>query len=587
MPLGAELSGGQGSPKGGTLKPVSQGSSISNRWLAGTGRRSHAALCLTVAAIGVAMAQAGAQAPSQRPSGEAVIQGTVQDSTGKRIDGAAVHLEKPGEGARDATTDAAGVFTLHSLALGTYTLRAEKSGLRSKPSLVIIVMPAEQERVDLVIEDGAKTQAGSSPAKPPSALAMEFADKPDFTVAGVTDWSAAGGHGSDTSLRTSEALARETLTLRPDSTEQGVSDSPRPHSADAGSESELQKALAAAPGSFAANRALGMFYLNQGNYRAAIPPLDASWQIDPANDDNEYELALALKRAGDVAISRQHVEKLLTHHDTADLHRLAGELDEAAGDPLAAVHEFERAARLDPNELNYFEWGSELLLHRAVLQAEDVFRTGTQSFPNSVRLLTALGSALFAAAKYDEAAESLCHASDLDPASSDPYLFMGKIQTAAPSPLPCIEVRLERFAAAEPDNSLANYFYAMAVWKERGQPADPAAWQQAAALLKKAVAIDVKCADAYLQLGILYSLQNSYENAIDNYSKAIGANPGLAEAHYRLGVAYDRIGELAKAKREFQLHDELKQQQAAEVERERRAVKQFLVAGQPTYPVAH
>jgi hypothetical protein len=61
----------------------------------------------------------------------------------------------------------------------------------------------------------------------------------------------------------------------------------------------------------------------------------------------------------------------------------------------------------------------------------------------------------------------------------------------------------------------------------------------------------------------------------------------LAEAHYRLGVAYDRIGELAKAKREFQLHDELKQQQAAEVERERRAVKQFLVAGQPTYPVAH
>ncbi len=38
---------------------------------------------------------------------------------------------------------------------------------------------------------------------------MEFADKPDFAVAGVTDWTAVGGHGSDSSLRTSEALTRE------------------------------------------------------------------------------------------------------------------------------------------------------------------------------------------------------------------------------------------------------------------------------------------------------------------------------------------------------------------------------------------
>ena len=42
---------------------------------------------------------------------------------------------------------------------------------------------------------------------------MEFADRPNFSVAGVTDWTAVGGHGSDASLRTSEDLARETQTL--------------------------------------------------------------------------------------------------------------------------------------------------------------------------------------------------------------------------------------------------------------------------------------------------------------------------------------------------------------------------------------
>jgi hypothetical protein len=54
-------------------------------------------------------------------------------------------------------------------------------------------------------------------------------------------------------------------------------------------------------------------------------------------------------------------------------------------------------------------------------------------------------------------------------------------------------------------------------------------------------------------------------------------------------VAYDRIGEPAKAKQEFQLHDEIKKLQAAAIEQQRRDVKQFLVVvpGQPAYPLAH
>jgi hypothetical protein len=50
-------------------------------------------------------------------------------------------------------------------------------------------------------------------------------------------------------------------------------------------------------------------------------------------------------------------------------------------------------------------------------------------------------------------------------------------------------------------------------------------------------------------------------------------------------VAYDRTGELAKAKREFVLHDEIEKQKAAAVERQRREIKQFLVVlqGQPAH----
>jgi tetratricopeptide (TPR) repeat protein len=204
-------------------------------------------------------------------------------------------------------------------------------------------------------------------------------------------------------------------------------------------------------------------------------------------------------------------------------------------------------------------------------------------------MLAALGTALFASARYDEAALRLCDASDLNPADPEPYIFMGKIEMAAPNPLACVERKLARFVQLQPGSSVANYLYAMAIWKGQAQPADPLALQQVETLLTRAVTIDAKCGEAYLQLGILYYSQRNFEKAIGYYTKAIEVNPQLDEAHYRLGVAYDRIGEPAKAKQEFQLHDEIKKLQAAAIEQQRRDVKQFLVVvpGQPAYPLAH
>jgi len=255
---------------------------------------------------------------------------------------------------------------------------------------------------------------------------------------------------------------------------------------------------------------------------------------------------------------------------------------------LAAVQEEEYAVRLDPSEQNYFEWGSELLLHRAVWQAVEVFRNGVREYPKSSRMLTALGTSLFAGALYGEAAIRLCDASDLNPADPEPYIFMGKVEREAPTPLPCVEQRLERFVQNQPESPLASYLYAMAIWKRQTQPMDQKVLQQVEALLTKAVTIDPNCVDAYIQLGIIYSSQRNYERAIGFYTKALEGDPQSGEAHYRLGVAYDRTGEPAKAKKEFVLHDEIERQQAAAVERQRREIKQFLIVlkRQPNPPTA-
>ena len=237
---------------------------------------------------------------------------------------------------------------------------------------------------------------------------MEFADNPNFAVAGVTDWTAAGGHGSDTSLRTSEALTRETRTLKP-----GVDDDPSAAVSPAegaiarATEEKLRKALSSAPGDFEANHRLGEFDLRQGRYPEAATLLKTAFEINPGDFDNEYDLAQACENVGDLPQARNHVKHLLADHDAADLHRLAGSIDERLGDPLTAVHEYEQAVHMDPSEQNYFEWGSELLYHRAVWQAQAVFEQGVKGFPKSARMLTALGAALFAGALYDDAAHRI------------------------------------------------------------------------------------------------------------------------------------------------------------------------------------
>lgn len=492
------------------------------------------------------------------------IEGAVRESAGAPAASASVLLECPGTAPLQATTNAEGRFNFYTRPPQGCTLRAAKANRQSTPVLLNPDSPDSLLHVSMTLD-----QAASS-----SPVSMDFADKPNFTVAAVTDWTAAGGHGSDAVLRTSEALNREALTLKPESGAGAPSHAPEKMTE---TESILRAAVASAPQSYEANHKLGEFYLRAGRFRDAIPPLQAAYTIEPANSDNAYDLALALKGNGDYSAARDLVQKRIAREDSADLHRLLGELHEKLNDPLAAVHEFERAARLDPSEQNYFAWGSELLLHRAIWQAKDVFSAGVKAYPQSQRMLTALGAALFAGALYDEAAQRLCEASDLNPADPEPYLFMGKIEISSPNPLPCVEQKLARFLQLRPADPLANYYYAMTLWKQKGSSADAPSLQHVQDLLTKAVAVDPGCSEAYLQLGVLEATRRDFNKAIAYYNKAIEANPQMSEAHYRLAVAYDRVGEKEKAQQQFQLHDQIEKQQAAAVEKQRRDVKQFLV----------
>ncbi len=509
-------------------------------------------------------ALAFAQTPSPRQSDVSTIEGTVRSSKGEPVEGASVFLEDQGHSrVAETKTKTDGSFLFSAVRHGAYALRAEKSGVCSATVASVVLSEGERKRVDLVLED---SRSSSSP--------MEFADRPNFTVAGVTDGSNIGGHGSDTNLRTSEALARETAVLK--SRGAGTTTTAtNPENRE--TENKLRAALAQAPGSFEANHELGQFYLRSERYLEAIPLLQAAYQINSANYANAYDLALAYQANGDFARAREQARKLLGNTERAEDHRLLGDLDERLGDPLEAVREYESATRLEPSEQNYFNWGTELLLHKAVRPAIEVFAKGTVAHPDSARMLAGLGAALYASGSFADAARRLCDASDLKPADPATHLFLGKMEKAAPDPLPCAEEKLARFAREQPANALANYYYAVALWKGARGSENSAALMQAEALLEKAVSIDPRFDEAYVQLGILSSERGESSRAIRDFQKAIEANPQSGEAHYRLGLAYKRTGDEGKAQQELQLYKQIDQKEAAAVERQRRELRQFLI----------
>jgi tetratricopeptide (TPR) repeat protein len=299
----------------------------------------------------------------------------------------------------------------------------------------------------------------------------------------------------------------------------------------------------------------------------------ATLGVDPVNKESRDSSRPAPPSAATAKSLREAAER---EPGNAELHRSLAEVEEKLGNPLEAVREYQRAAELNPSESNLFDWGAELLTHRAIEPAIEVFTKGNRLFPRSVRMLVGLGVAWYARGSYEQAAKRLCEASDLNPDAPDPYLFLGKMLSVGTTPPEGSVERLSRFVRLQPENALANYYYALSLWKQRKGPEDGDLLAQVESLLEKAVHLDPKLGAAYLQLGILYSNRKEFPKAISAYQKAIEANPGLEEAHYRLAQAYLRTGEKLKGQEELQLYDQISKRTAQETERERREIQQFV-----------
>jgi tetratricopeptide (TPR) repeat protein len=254
--------------------------------------------------IGLSFAAALAGATSalqekQAATGVAVIEGTVFDVSGAIIPGVALRLEPDSSNSiRDqrqvieASSNSQGRFTLAASASGRYRLRANKEGFRQLVKELDLVAGSE-ERIDVMLEVVASGDhifaepfPAPAPAVPTEDSSLQLSDEPNFTVAGVTDYSNAGLHGSDANVRTSEALSKEAAELRSRPKGPLMSMAPRPADVHRGAGDAKESA---------------------GDPVGAVHEYETAVKLDPSEENYfAWGAELLLHRAGPAAVEVFH-----------------------------------------------------------------------------------------------------------------------------------------------------------------------------------------------------------------------------------------------------------------------------------------
>ena len=322
-------------------------------------------------------------------------------------------------------------------------------------------------------------------------------------------------------------------------------------------ERQLLEAVQRAPDSFPARHRLAGFYLQQGKVPAAIPHLQRAQQIDPSQYAVGYDLAVALIEINRLDEARAQIRRLMKLKDAGEVQNLLGDLEERAGNLVAAGEAYQRAAHLDASEEHLFDWGNSLLQLRAPEPAGQVFAAGIKRHPKSSRLHVGLGISLYSRGEYKDAVQSFCNAVDLAPSDPRAYQFLGEVYGVAPELGGEISARLGKFVAAHPKNALAHFHYAMSLWKG-GEAPDGDEFREIERLLKRAVVLDPRMTMAVFELGVLLAEQQRSAEAIEYLRRAIELQPSLAQAHYRLGQLYQRTGRPDLAEKELAIFRGLK-----------------------------
>jgi tetratricopeptide (TPR) repeat protein len=291
-------------------------------------------------------------------------------------------------------------------------------------------------------------------------------------------------------------------------------------------------------------------------------------------------LANAYKNAGKSTAAIELVRGAVEKRPTAALYSMLAELEEGSGQYLDAVQNYQRAVELEPgNETYYFDLGMEYLSHFTFGPALEVFRVGTQKFPNSSRQYLGLAFSHYALREYAAAADAFTKALEIEPDSPAAVKAWNTVLSfMSPEDWKGILPRMGNLAAAHPQDADLAFCYGAALFRSELAKGAEGSLVRAQSFLEKAVALRPDFPAARLELADLYAAQKQDQKAVNEYLEAIREDPKSDTAHYRLGQIYRRMNELDLAMQELARYQELSRLHQEEMKRNRSAIQQFVLS---------
>jgi tetratricopeptide (TPR) repeat protein len=317
-------------------------------------------------------------------------------------------------------------------------------------------------------------------------------------------------------------------------------------------ERELRRALALDAGYQPALQHLGRLLLQTGRGAEGLPLLRKAAALGPLELDLALQLAVAERAAGDTAASERQLREAMSYHGSV---RAAVELalmQAGRGEHDAAVETLRPALEAAPNSEDVLAaFAKSALASRAPVPAIRSLEALSRMHPRVAQYPYLLGVARLQIGETDGSVEALETALALAPERSLTLVALGMALNAQKRFEDAREV-LSRSLDLDPDGAEALAALAEA---EEGVGDLDAAQHHAG----RAVELGETSGLGYLVIGKVRMAQGRFEEARDALRAAVDADPTSAKAHYQLSLAYARLGDVESSKRHRELYDEARE----------------------------
>lgn len=313
---------------------------------------------------------------------------------------------------------------------------------------------------------------------------------------------------------------------------------------------ELERAAKLNPSNAATQEALGQAWMLLKEFQKAAAAFRIALPLDSSNPDLLYNFALALFNNEEAAEAEPVLARMPGLESSAEAQSLYGDIEEKLGHYKEAAQHYANAVRLAPTEANLYLLGVEFLRHWTFEPAVKEFEAGVKQFPDSKRIRLALGVAYYGNGNYDQAIPVFAGLLAGDPENSMYAELLGRTCTVLTEGIDPKCGALIQFAEKHPDNAMLATYAATSILH---RPSDPNLLQLARRLLEGAVKANPQLPQARYGMGLLLQIETRWQDSIPELEEAVRLKPDYASAHYRLALAYSRVGQRDKAQAEIAL----------------------------------